>query len=132
MNRKTKGTPVKEEGECQREKKVKVDPEKHTYPSLTLSDMEDDTANERNVALLKQEVAKSKPPIGNITSLMTRTFPQRRQWILDVSRPVKVITEEYPCLCKALFVSSLCRSLISYRTSFLSLYLMYRWRVSLI
>ncbi len=70
-----------------------MDPEKHTYPSLTLPDAEDETANMRNVTLLKQEVAKPKVPAANITSLMTRAFSQRRRWILDEAKPVRQIVE---------------------------------------
>jgi len=103
VNWKTKDAPMKEENErCV--KKAKLEQERHTYPSLALSDMEDDTANERNVALIKQEMSKPKPSTVSITSLMSRTFPRRRQWILDEIKPVGEIMEEYPCLRRALFV----------------------------
>ncbi len=95
---------MKEEDESGCVKKPKLDQEKRTYPSLTLPDMEDDTANERNIALLKQESAKPKPSTGNIVALMTHTFPRRRQWILDECKPVKDIIEEYPGLRSALCV----------------------------
>lgn len=66
---------------------------------------EDEVAFKRNVMLMKQELAKSKPQTGNVTSLMGRTFSGRRQWILDEIRGVDEICEEYPCLSKSTFVS---------------------------
>ena len=55
--------------------------------------------------LMKQELAKSKPQTGSMTSLMDRTFAGRRQWILDEIKEVDEICEKYPCLCKSTFVS---------------------------
>jgi len=106
VNRKAKDVKVEDDGGAGRAKKLKMDQEKHSYPSLTMPEVEDDIANERNVALLKQESAKPKPTASNVIPLMTRTFQRRRQWILDEAKPVKEIIAEYPCLRRAVFVSS--------------------------
>jgi len=58
VNRKAKDVKVEDDGGAGRAKKLKMDQEKHSYPSLTMPEVEDDIANERNVALLKQESAK--------------------------------------------------------------------------
>jgi len=97
---------VEDDGGAGRAKKLKMDQEKHSYPSLTMPEVEDDIANECNVALLKQESAKPKPTASNVIPLMTRTFQRRRQWILDEAKPIKEIIAEYPCLRRAVFVSS--------------------------
>ena len=61
--------------------------EKHTYPPMepTIPADEEDGDTDEQYELLKQELAcppkLRRPDI--ICSLMERTFPQRRQWILD-------------------------------------------------
>ena len=54
-------------------KKAKIDPEKRSYPSHLFEDS-DEVAFERNVSLLKQEMAKSKPQSGSVTSLAAHFF----------------------------------------------------------
>ena len=105
INRKTKSARREdnsEEESIKASKKNKVDPEKHSYPSLAF-EAEDEV--ECNVLLMKQERAKSKPQSGSVTSLMNRTFARRRQWILDEIKGIDEICEKYPCLSKSTFVS---------------------------
>lgn len=80
--------------------------EKHAYPSLE-GEVEDETTHKRNVALLQDEMTKTKPVTGNVKSLMTRTFLNRREWILNSAIPVSEIVTEYPCLKKVSYVSRL-------------------------
>jgi len=80
VNRKSKGT-FHDDVACTPSKKHRPDPEKHKYPSLPL-DAEDDTATERSLFLLKQELSKSKPNTDSVMSLMKHTFTYRRQQIL--------------------------------------------------
>ena len=104
-------------------KKAKIDPEKHSYPSLLFEDS-DEVAFERNVSLMKQEMAKSKPQFGSVTSLMQRTFLRRRQWILDDTQKVEDICLMYPCLSKSIYVSQVRLLCIATWTLKLSLYLL--------
>lgn len=83
--------------------KSKIDPEKHLYPPM-MFDNEDDVSVERNISLLRQEVSKPKPNVDTITSLMGRTFTERRQWILDNVESVQEIVEKYPFLSKSTYV----------------------------
>lgn len=116
VNRKTKDAGREEKMETDTpstpSKRSKVDPGHHSYPSLMLNFSEDETAHSRNVSLLKQEFTKHKPHIQSITSLMTRTFARRRQWILDDVKRVDEIVLEYPCLTKPVYVSSNCKKVI--------------------
>lgn len=86
-------------------KKIKYDPEKHLYPPLSLDD-EDEVAFKRNMALLHQELSKPKPHVATVTSLMARTFPTRRQWILDHVERVEDMIRKYPFLAKCVYVSA--------------------------
>ena len=107
INRKSKSSRRDDSGEdepLRGSKKRKVDPEKHSYPSLAF-EAEDEVAFERNVSLMKQELSKPKPQPGNVIMLMSHTFAGRRQWILDEINGVEEICEKYPCLSKAAFVS---------------------------
>ena len=106
VNRKSKDAVCgdKMEVDSTPSKRSKFDPECHSYPPLTL-DAEDEMAHKRNQTLLNQELGKLKPHIGSVTSLMTRTFARRRQWILDNAKQVEDILKEYPCLSKPAYVS---------------------------
>lgn len=108
VNRKTKDVGREERMELDTpstpSKRGKVDFGHHSYSTLTL-EAEDETSHRRNVILLKQEIGKAKPHIQSITSLMTRTFARRRQWILNDIKRVDEMLPEYPCLSKTLYVS---------------------------
>ena len=80
--------------------------EKHSYPTLT-GDPDDETSNERNIAALKEQMTKIKLNHDSIRELLKRTFYRRRLVILDDPNPksVRDITESYPALRKASFVS---------------------------
>ena len=67
---------------------------------------EDDVSHSRNLKILSQEFAKSKPRFDIVTELMSRTFTRRRQVILDEPRPVKDICDDLGFLRKVLYVSS--------------------------
>ena len=52
-------------------------------------------------------MAKTKPRTEVLKELMARTYPNRREWILDASaeRTVQEIVSEYPLLNKGIYVS---------------------------
>ena len=77
---------------------------KHSYPRLH-GEPEDQTTHDRNIKLLKEEMAKMKPNSANVKNLMSHTFLHRREWILNSEIPVSKILEEYSCLYKL----SICR-----------------------
>ena len=73
--------------------------------------MDDEASHNRNVALLKDQIAKTRIDHNNIQILMRRTFPRRRMSILDghVYNLVLDVVDEYPVLRKPSFVRcSLC------------------------
>ena len=86
-------------------KRAKVHvPEKHSYPTLE-GEVEDETTHKRNLDLLQEELDKNKPITGNVKNLMTRTFLNRREWILNSTVPVSEIVTKYPCFKKVSYVS---------------------------
>ena len=62
---------------------------------------DDPVAFQRNTALLQQELAKAKPHLESVASLMHRTFTVRRQNVESVAK----IVEMCPFLSKAIYVS---------------------------
>lgn len=64
-------------------------------------------AHERNTGAMKELLKKPSPNRDAICQLMSRTFFRRRVSILDDPSPrsVQSITEEYPVLKKAVYVS---------------------------
>ena len=80
----------------------------HAYLSIP-DNSEDDVSYGRNLDMLTSELAK---PMGRektevLKTLMNRTFPQRRQWVLDSSdtKSVSEIASKFPLLKKAAYVS---------------------------
>lgn len=105
VNRKTKQFVADHKNDMPKpSKKQKFDPEKHGYPPLC-QDVEDETSLKRNISLLQQELAKAKPNFDSVASLMSRTFQNRRQWILDNTENVVEIVKIYPFLSKSAYVS---------------------------
>lgn len=118
VNRKTKSSGPSDEMPSTPSKKSKIDPEKHSYPPLSL-DVEDEVSLQRNMTLLQQELSKPKPHFDSVASLMYRTFPQRRQWILNNTERVGDIIEKYPFLSKSVYVRCLkSYSLIIFSSTF--------------
>ena len=77
---------------------------KHYYPSIP--HCEDETSNERNLELLKDENAKPKPSQENLKTLMCRTFQIRRTDILNSKYPNSLaILAEFPALKRSSCVS---------------------------
>ena len=85
-------------------KRVKTDPQKHSYPSLS-GEPEDDTTHFRNLTLLQEEMDKLKPSNKNLNNLMTRIFLNWREWILNSEVTISQIIEVYPCLERVTYVS---------------------------
>ena len=83
---------------------MKTEPQKHSYPSLS-GEPEDETTHSRNLALLREEMDKLKPSNKNVKNLMTRTFLNRRERILNSEIAVSQIIEDYPCLDRVTYVS---------------------------
>ena len=77
---------------------------KHSYPPITES-ADDEESNERNLELLMEEFAKTKPRNNVLKELMARTYPFRRQTILNSPMSVTDIILEMPLLKKCTFVS---------------------------
>ena len=55
--------------------------------------------------LLEEELQKDRLLSTNLKDLMSRTFLNRREWILISEQPVAEIVEQYPCLSKISYVS---------------------------
>lgn len=72
------------------------------YPSL--GEIEDETAYERNLSLLKEQVSKAKVNSDTVRALMKRTFNRRRKDIIEGHKSVQELVEEFPMLRKAVFV----------------------------
>ena len=86
-------------------KKTKLD--KHHYPIEIPECADDEESNARNLSLLEDEMAKSKPSMVALKDLMKRTFTQRRILITRADPPMLVqdILVDYPPLKKSSFVS---------------------------
>ena len=80
------------------------DHSKHSYPPITES-ADDDASNKRNLELLREEFAKTKPRNDVLKELMARTYPFRRQTILNSPMSVTGIILEMPLLKKCTYVS---------------------------
>lgn len=68
MNRKHKSSGASDDVPSS-SKKSKIDPERHSYPPLSLN-AEDEMSIQRNMTLLQQELSKVKPHFDSIASLM--------------------------------------------------------------
>ena len=55
---------------------MKLTQDKHHYPVEIPECADDEESNSRNLSLLKDEVAKSKPSVLSLKELMKRTFTQ--------------------------------------------------------
>ena len=86
---------------------MKLTQDKHHYPVEIPECADDEESNSRNLSLLKDEVAKSKPSVLSLKELMKRTFTQRRILLTRAETPmlVKEILADYPPLTKSTFVS---------------------------
>ena len=74
------------------------------YPALD-GEPEDEATYTRNMKLLDEECGKCKLSSTNIKDLMSRTFLNRREWILNSDLPVSEIIEKYPGMTKISYVS---------------------------
>lgn len=89
-------------------KRIKVERnDQHYYPLEIPETADDEESNERNKRRLKDELAKVKPNSETLKELMTRTYPMRRRYIMDVAEPPTVteILSDYPLLKKGTYVS---------------------------
>ncbi len=86
---------------------MKLTHEKHHYPVEVPEHADDEESYTRNLSLLEDELAKSKPSVVALRELMTRTFTQRRILITRADPPmlVKEILVDYSPLTKSSFVS---------------------------
>ena len=82
--------------------------QKHSYSDIPPY-ADDEEANVRNMKLLREEAAKAKPAYDVIKSLMTRTYPYRRQETLNATTTLSVsqMIEDLPVLKKWNYVSIL-------------------------
>ena len=77
---------------------------KHYYPNIP--HCEDETSNQRNLELLKEENIKSKPSHEVMKTLMCRTFSMRRSDVLNSKYPNSLaILGEFPALKRSTYVS---------------------------
>lgn len=121
MNRKSKGMVASDDTCNIPSKKTKIDPERHSYPPLSL-EVEDEMCIQRNMTLLKQELLKSKLHFDSVASLMHRTFPLRRQSILENVDSVAEIIQKYPFLSKSVYVRTF-QQLSHFNLNILSLFI---------
>ena len=105
--------PTIESAESPRKRAKIKTADNHPYPTIPPA-ADDAVSNERNLELLQTEMAKSKPRRDVQKQLMVRTFPQRRQWILDEAKSVKDIISTFPLLKKGSYVSTLILSQVSF------------------
>ena len=66
---------------------------------------EDDASHKRHLNMLSLEAKKVKPNEKSLQELMRRTFPIRRQDIVDNSIPIGTLLKQYPPLEKYRYVS---------------------------
>ena len=66
---------------------------------------EEEDMYEQKISELHEEVGKSKPRKGKISSLMRETFKKRRQWIVQDMPSVEEVLEKFPALKKGRTVS---------------------------
>ena len=66
---------------------------------------EEEDMYEQKISELYEEVGKSKPRKGKISSLMRETFKKRRQWIVQDMPSVEEVLEKFPALKKGRTVS---------------------------
>lgn len=83
-------------------KKIKPEPQKHTYAAIDL-EYEDEVSAQRNREHLKKEISKQKPKPDVVRELIKRTLKTRRDMIMGSSRPEDILSE-YPHLRKASYV----------------------------
>ena len=77
---------------------------RHYYPDIP--HCEDETSNQRNLELLKEENTKPKPSQEVMKALMGRTFSKRRSDILNLKYPNSLaILAEFPALKRSTYVS---------------------------
>ena len=100
--------PNKESSEAPPKKLFKGEgTQKHSYPNIP-PHANDEESNGRNMKLLKEEAAKAKPDHAVIKSLMTRTYPYRRQETLEATTTLSVsqMIQDLPVLKKWNYVSA--------------------------
>ena len=85
---------------------MKLTHEKHHYPVEVPECADDEESYTRNLSLLEDELAKSKPSVVALRTLMKRTFAQRRILITRADPPMLVqdILVDYSPLTKSSFV----------------------------
>ena len=66
---------------------------------------EDEASHKRHLNMLSLEAKKVKPNEKSLLELMKRTFPLRRQDIVDNSLPIATLLKQYPPLEKYRYVS---------------------------
>ena len=66
---------------------------------------EEEDTYEQKISELHEEVGKSKPRKGKISSLMKETFEKRRQWIIQDMPSVEEVLEKFPALKKGRTIS---------------------------
>lgn len=93
------------ESSLPQKKRAKVDDHaKHTYPAIPAC-ADDEESTRRNLELFKQECLKPKPRSDVMKELLTRTFPTRRDTILNSTSSVMDTIKENPHLKKSTYVS---------------------------
>ena len=81
-----------------------ISTERHSYANISIPE-DDEEADKRNVASLKQEVLKRNSTTKSCKSLVHRTFPLRRRHILEDHPHVETPIEKFPHLKKTNVVS---------------------------
>ena len=109
MNRSSPREEQGDDGACRKSLKM-ASASKHAYPCIP-HDADDDASFGKHLDMLASELAKpaSRQKPSHLQELMRRTFPKRRQWILEdkdeCEGPVLQIVTKYPLLKKATYVS---------------------------
>ena len=95
LNRKAPGTPSSTP--APKRKKIVIDLEKHSYPSVS-GESEDEATHEENVQTLQEELQKPRPKPETVKFLMAQTFRSRRGEIVDDPKLVSENCTMYPSL----------------------------------
>jgi hypothetical protein len=87
----------------------------HTmYPALDEPES-DEITYERHMTAMNQEMSKEKPRKEVVTELLTQTFVQRRNFVLNEAQTTMEILEKYPGLKISDMVCLLCMHAYVYR-----------------
>lgn len=88
-------------------KRPKLSTTVHRYP--TIEGGEDEASFKQNIDLMNKELMEHRPAVAKLKEYMTKTFAQRRHWIVSSAISAQQVWSKFPLLRKASHVSILQR-----------------------